>query len=235
MADTALILSIETATGCGSVSLTRGGVANGRILAEATVQPEISHSRRLLGSVDWIMQAAGVDWAELDGIAISLGPGSFTGLRIGMAAAKGIVLATSLPLLGVPTLDGIAIALPVIDCPLCCLLDARKQEIYAAWYHPDSNGFPEPTGSVEVLAPRILADRINGSVVLAGSGATVYSDIFQTIPGVRLLSSALTAPRAARIGFVAAGHLAGGAVLDPAVAAPLYVRASDAEINLAKQ
>ena len=235
MADSALILSIETATGCGSVSLTRGGVANGTILAEATAQPEITHSRRLLGSVDWIMQAAGVDWSELDGIAISLGPGSFTGLRIGMAAAKGIVLATGAPLIGVPTLDGLAIACPVIDRPLCCLLDARKQEIYAGWYRPDSNSFPEPASPAEVIAPQIFADSINEPVLLTGSGVTVYSDLFQTIPAVRLLAPALSAPRAARIGFLAADQLDRGAVLDPAVAAPLYIRASDAEINLAKQ
>ncbi|MCI5207910.1 MAG: tRNA (adenosine(37)-N6)-threonylcarbamoyltransferase complex dimerization subunit type 1 TsaB, partial [Candidatus Electrothrix sp. ATG2] len=85
------ILSIETATGCGSVALTKGGITHGKLLAKATAQPEVTHSRRLLGSVDWVMQAAGIDWSDLDGIAVSLGPGSFTGLRIGMAAAKGIV------------------------------------------------------------------------------------------------------------------------------------------------
>jgi tRNA threonylcarbamoyladenosine biosynthesis protein TsaB len=117
MVDRPLILSIETATGCGSVSLTRGGVNNGRLLAEAIAQPEITHSRRLLGSVDWIMKAAGIEWSELDGVAISLGPGSFTGLRIGMAAAKGIVFAANVPLLGVQTLDAIALSCPVIDRP----------------------------------------------------------------------------------------------------------------------
>ncbi len=235
MVESPLILSIETATGCGSVSLTRGGVTDGRILAEATSHPEITHSRRLLGSVDWIMQAAGVDWTDLHGVAISLGPGSFTGLRIGMAAAKGIVLATGVPLLGVPTLDGIALACPVIDRPLCCLLDARKQEIYAACYRPDRNGFPQPVGPVEVVAPQTFADRIHDPILLAGSGVAVYHDIFSTIPGVICLSPALTNPDAARIGFLGADQLARGEVLDPSLAAPMYVRASDAEINLAKK
>ena len=111
--DRFLILSIETATGCGSVALTGGGVHNGKLLAEATAQPEVTHSRRLLGSVDWVMQAAGIGWDRLDGVAISLGPGSFTGLRIGMAAAKGIVFAAQKPLIGVQTLDAIALSCPI--------------------------------------------------------------------------------------------------------------------------
>ena len=63
--DTSLILSIETATGCGSVALTKGSIANGKLLAEATAQPEVTHSRRLLGSVDWVMEAAGIGWSDL--------------------------------------------------------------------------------------------------------------------------------------------------------------------------
>ena len=129
-----LILSIETAAGCGSVALTRGGVQNGRLIAEAAVHAETSHSRQLLGSVEWVMQAAGIGWSDLDAIAVSIGPGSFTGLRIGLAAAKGMVFATGKPLIAVPTLDAIALSCPLIDCPLWCVMDARKQEVYAACY-----------------------------------------------------------------------------------------------------
>src|SRR5512145_300743 len=100
-----LILAIETATGCGSVALTRGVGESGKLLAEYTLQPEVTHSRRLLGSVAAMIAAVGIDWSELDAVAISQGPGSFTGLRIGMAAAKWIAMAAGIPLLAVPTLD----------------------------------------------------------------------------------------------------------------------------------
>lgn len=232
MANGFLILAIETATGCGSVSLTRGGVNNGRVLAEATAQPEITHSRRLLGSVDWIMKAAGVKWADIDGVAVSLGPGSFTGLRIGMAAAKGIVFATEVPLLGVPTLDAVALSCPAHERPLCCLLDARKQEVYAAFYHTTNNGHLQQFRQTEAIRPQLLAESISEPTILAGSGVDEYYDLFAQIEGVQLIPAALSSPSAARVGFLAAEQLSRGEVMDPATAVPMYVRASEAEINL---
>lgn len=232
MAGSFLILAIETATGCGSVSLTRGGTGNGRLLAEATAQPEITHSRRLLGSVDWVLQAAGVGWSELDGVAVSLGPGSFTGLRIGMAAAQGIVLAAGVPLLGVQTHDAVALACPVIDRPLWCLLDARKQEVYAACYLPDENGRPRQSSPPQAVRPELLAEKIAGPSLLAGPGVDEYRVVFAAMDKVQLVPAALSSPRAARIGYLAAEQLAAGDILDPAAASPMYVRASEAEINL---
>ena len=235
MSDRPLILSIETATGCGSVALTRGGVNDGKLLAEATAQPETTHSRRLLGSVDWVMRAAGVDWGDLDGVAVSLGPGSFTGLRIGMAAAKGIVFAAHVPLIAVPTLDAIALSCPVIDRPLWCLIDARKQEIYAACYQTSSNGLPEQCRPTEVIRPELLVERIKQPAILAGPGLNEYHELFACVEGLRLIPPALSSPDAARIGFLAAARLLRGERANPATVAPMYVRASEAEVNLQKK
>ncbi len=235
MPDSSLILSIETATGCGSVALTKGGIHNGKVLAEATAQPEITHSRRLLGSADWVMQAAGAGWSDLDGVAVSLGPGSFTGLRIGMAAAKGIVFAARKPLIGVQTLDAIALSCPLIDRPLWCLLDARKQEIYAACYQAGRHGLPEQSSPVEAIRPEALLDRINRPAILAGPGLNEYHELFAEQEELRLVPPALSSPRAARIGFLAAEQLLRGEVADPATIAPMYVRASEAEVNLRKK
>ncbi len=230
-----LILSIETATGCGSIALTKGGINSGKLLAEATAQPEITHSRRLLGSVDWVMQAAGLDWEELDGIAISLGPGSFTGLRIGMAAAKGIVYASQKPLIGVQTLDAIALACPIIDRPLWCLLDARKQEVYAACYQTGSSGLPEQCSPVEAIRPEKLLGKITDPALIAGPGLREYHELFAAQKDLHLIPPALSSPSAARIGFLAAEQLLCGEITDPATIAPLYVRASEAEVNLQKK
>jgi tRNA threonylcarbamoyladenosine biosynthesis protein TsaB len=203
-------------------------------LAEATAQPEITHSRRLLGSVAWIMEAAGVEWAELDGVAVSLGPGSFTGLRIGLAAAKGIVCAANVPLLGVETLAALSLSCPVIDRPLWCLLDARKQEVYAACFQPGPTGRPEQAGAVAALGPEQLAGKIQEPVILAGPGVDEYHDFFSRIADVQLVPGALSSPQAARVGFLGAEQLLRNEFLDPALAVPFYVRASEAEINLKK-
>ena len=226
--DGTLILAIETATGCGSVSLTRGNLRRGRIVAEAIAQPEITHSRRLLGSVEWVMGAAGLSWQDIDGIAISLGPGSFTGLRIGMAAAKGLAMAARLPMIGIETMAGIGLSFPLIDRPLWCILDARKQEVYAACFLPDKDGFPVQSKAVQAISPDALADELDRPCLLAGPGVHAYRDIFAALENVKILPAALGYPRASIIGFLAASELALGNIMDQALAAPLYVRGSDA-------
>ena len=99
-----MILALETATMCGSVAL----VAENRCLAEFTLQTGETHSRRLLAAIARLLKETAVDWSHIDGVAVSLGPGSFTGLRIGLATAKGLVMASGTKLIGIGTLDGLA-------------------------------------------------------------------------------------------------------------------------------
>ena len=233
--DGVLILALETATGCGSVALTRGDGDNGRVLAEVTVQPEMIRSRRLLGSIQWMLEAAGVDWADLDGIGVSLGPGSFTGLRIGLAAAKGLCLGTGLPLAGICSLDGVALACPVIDRPLWAVLDARKEEVYGACYLPGPGGRPRARGEVLAIRPRDLLARISGPAILAGPGVTVCAPWCEGRDDLYLAPAPLTRPDAARIGLLAAERLAAGEADDPATLAPLYIRASEAELTMQRK
>lgn len=227
-----LILSLETATGCGSVSLTRGGLSGFRLLAECTIQQEITHSRRLLGSVSWVLEAAGVKWIDLDAIAVSRGPGSFTGLRIGMAAAKSFAMVTSKPLIGVGTLDALALTSPMGPGLICCLLDARKQEVYAAFYRLGKDGLPAQLSPPAVLPPARLLNEVAEPVLLVGPGAMVYKELWAGRKEVTFLPDHLAQPSARHVGLLAAHRLAAGTVLEPALAAPLYVRASEAEINL---
>jgi tRNA threonylcarbamoyladenosine biosynthesis protein TsaB len=227
-----LILAIETSTGCGSIALTRGE----RLLAEATAQPEVTHSRRLLGTVSWLMQAAGVVWSDLDGIAVSLGPGSFTGLRIGMAAAKGLAMACGVPLLGVETLDALALSCSGAgEERICPVLDARKQEVYAAMYQSGQNGYPLRLTNDLALRPEILVDMIDRPTVLAGPAVAVYGELFKENRFIRIIPAPLAHPRALYVGLLACRQLAAGRKMDPVTAAPKYVRASEAEINLVKK
>lgn len=227
-----LILAIETASGCGSVSLTRGILRDGKVLAEYTLQPEITHSRRLLGSAAAMMKALELDWPVLDAVAISQGPGSFTGLRIGMAAAKGIAMAAGIPLIGVPTLDGLAVQVTAADWPVCCLLDARKHQVYAAFYQYDEAFGPQRQGEVMVLSPEELVEKINEPTLVAGPGIEACQSLLAAHPLVRLLPTGALHPRAATIGFCGARLLAKGAADRGDNIVPLYVRASEAELSL---
>jgi tRNA threonylcarbamoyladenosine biosynthesis protein TsaB len=226
-----LILAIETATGCGGVALTRGVGESGKLLAEYTLQPEVTHSRRLLGSVAAMMAAVGIDWSELAAVAVSQGPGSFTGLRIGMAAAKGIAMAAGIPLLAVPTLDGLALQTTTTDLPICCLLDARKQQVYAAFYRYEAERCRR-TSPFLVLGPEELAHQIHEPTLVIGPGVQACQSLFAAHPLMRSNPAGFLHPRAAAIGFCGARQLAEEATSEAEEIVPLYVRASEAELSL---
>ena len=102
------ILGIETATMTGGVAL----LDEKRLISEYTLNVRTTHTARLMPALDQILKDSSVDKSEIDGVAISMGPGSFTGLRIGLATAKGLALGLDIPLLGVPTLDALARNIP---------------------------------------------------------------------------------------------------------------------------
>ena len=229
-----LILAIETATMCGSVALLSGN----RCLAENSVDTATTHSRRLIQQVDQVMRETETNWEQLDGIAVSLGPGSFTGLRIGLSTAKGLALAADRPLLGVSTLDGLAqqiLAPP--GSRVCALLDARKSEVYAAFFKCNGDGIPERTSADLVMKPEKLAALIDQPTLLVGDGAVVYREVFREALG----NSAIFAPprsffpRAATIGRLAFEMFANHDFIDSANAVPIYVRPSEAELMLKKK
>ncbi len=219
---------------CGSVAL----LSNGRCLAEYSLDVVTTHSQRLLKQLERIREDVGVEWPELAGLAVSLGPGSFTGLRIGLSVAKGLALAVGVPLLGVSTLDGLArqVIAPQ-GTKICALLDARKQEVYAALYECGENGRPIRTSGDLVLPPERLAEQLTGPVILVGDGGIVYRELFCNKLGKTPLFAPPSShfPRAATIGRIGEELLARGEILDPASCVPIYVRASEAEMNLRKK
>jgi tRNA threonylcarbamoyladenosine biosynthesis protein TsaB len=148
-----IILALETATMCGSVAL----VSENRCLAEFSLQTGETHSRRLLAGVDWLLQETGIDWPSIDAVAVSQGPGSFTGLRIGLATAKGLAMAGGAKLIGIGTLDGLAAQLfaagEVLICPV---LDARKKEVYCGFFKCDNQGIPRLQEEYMVINPEAL-------------------------------------------------------------------------------
>lgn len=219
---------------CGSVAL----VGAGRCLAEYSLDVATTHSQRLLKQLERIREDAGVEWCDLGGLAVSLGPGSFTGLRIGLSVAKGLALAVGLPLLGVSSLDGLA--RQIVAGPgtrVCALLDARKQEVYATLYECGENGLPVRTGPDRVLPPTELAGELRGPIILVGDGAVAYRETFREQLGAEAIfaPSASHFPRAATIGLIGTELLARGELLDPVSSVPIYVRASEAEINLGRK
>lgn len=228
-----LILAIDTASSCSSLALTRGSVTGGQVVASLVLNSSVTHSRRLLSALDWLLAETGTNWQDVAGLGVSLGPGSFTGLRIGMATVKGLATAIDKPLLGVSTLDALA-----LNCTgermICAVLDARKKEVYTCFYRVDRLGVPRRFGTIRVVSPQRLAEEIDQPVLFVGDAVMLYGDFWQETLGARFASAPRTLhyPSAAALGLLAGELLQQGQWLDHASAVPLYVRASDAELSL---
>ena len=209
--DESLILSIDTATPCSSVALTRGTRKNGRVLASLSLNTRLTHSRRLLAIIDYLLSATDVDWTSIEAVVVSLGPGSFTGLRIGMATAKGLAFGAGKPRVGVSTLDGLASKCAPSPW-ICSVLDARKKEVYAAFYRTDEEGLTVLSGVPMVISPEKLAGYITEPVVMVGDGVNIYSEIWQNLLQANALFAPahLHQPSASSLGFIGKERLQSG-------------------------
>ncbi len=234
--DEPLILSIDTATPCSSVALTQGTRKDGRVLASLSLSSRATHSRRLLALIDYLMNETEVDWPSIEAVAVSIGPGSFTGLRIGMATVKGLLFGADRKMVGVSTLDGLASKCAPSPW-ICSVLDARKGEVYAAFYRTDAEGLTVLSGVPMVVSPEKLAECITEPVVMVGDGVNVYGDVWETLlkGKVSYASAHLHQPSAACLGFIGKEKLLAGDILSMAEAVPSYIRASDAELNLGRK
>jgi tRNA threonylcarbamoyladenosine biosynthesis protein TsaB len=228
-----VVLAIENTGMCGSVAL----VCPSHCIAEHSLQTTLTHSKRLLSSVNQLMVEAQLDWENIDAIAVSLGPGSFTGLRIGLSTAKGLAFASSIPLIGISSLEAMACQFSYVSCQICPVIDARKKEVYASLFHATQNGtLSRRTGDM-VLAPDKLASEINEPTLLIGDGAELYGDLFREHlgPNAIIPPPHFSFPRAVNVGYLALPLWDKQQFLDPASAVPIYIRPSDAEIHANKK
>jgi tRNA threonylcarbamoyladenosine biosynthesis protein TsaB len=225
------ILAVETSTRTGALALLESGL----VVAESRVNITVTHGERLLAAIDGVLRSARWQLADVAAFAVALGPGSFTGLRIGLSTVKALGFATGRPIVGVPTLDGLAWSLPFCAHPVCPVLDARKNEVYAALYRTHA-GRLEVVEAARAVAPAILAEELRGStdepIVFLGDGVTPFAPVLTDILGARarLAPAALRLPSAVTVGELGGWALARGETTDPAGLVPLYVRPSEAEL-----
>ena len=231
------ILAIETATWTCSVALWRDGA----VLGEAAERTTSSHASTLPALVERVLADGGEKLARGDCVAVSIGPGSFTGLRIGLSFAKGLAFSAGLTVVGVPTLDAYALAAAGWTGTLCVALDARKQEVYAAVYAREGERVARVGETRAITAARLAAElsgmltagALDAPVSVIGDGGEAYADVFCAIAGgVTVLPTTEHPPRAATIARLAAARLAAdGAGDDVVTLAPAYLRPPEAELR----
>lgn len=215
------LLAVETSTLAGGVALLDGD----RVRGEYVLDVSATHSERLLPAIDRLLADAGWAPADLEGLAVGVGPGSFTGLRIGLAAVKGLALALGIPVAAVPTLDAMAATLPFAALPVCPVLDARKGEVYACRYRWEGEGWRREWEYLAV-PPQALAARLEEPTILLGDGAAAVRS-----PHVRLAPPHRRLPSPAAVGVLGLARLRAGETVAPAALVPIYLRPSEAELK----
>ncbi len=169
------VLAIESSGLVASAAI----VTEDTMLAEYTVNFKKTHSQTLLPMVEEIVSMIGIELKEIDAIAVSAGPGSFTGLRIGSATAKGLGLALNKPIIPVPTTQGIAANLYGTEGILCPLMDARRNQVYTGLYRYNKNGFEIVEDQMAVLVDEIIekVNAIGEPVTYLGDGVEAFSAV----------------------------------------------------------
>ena len=226
------ILALDSAGLVASVAL----VEEDNLIAEYTMNLKKTHSETLLPMIDAMISLTGIDLKDIDAIAVSAGPGSFTGLRIGSATAKGLGLALKKLLISVSTLEGMAYHFPESSKLICPLMDARRKQVYTGIYQFVNGSFTiVEDGSA--CAVDALIDKVNAlgqSIVFLGDGVPVYQEILEE----KLTVAHSYAPlhenrqRAAAVGARAFDLLKEGKTETAAEHAPVYFRKSQAEREL---
>jgi len=226
------ILGIETATRTGGVAI----ASEGGVLAEYTLNIEVTHSERLMSTVDRVLKDTGLSISNIDGFGVSIGPGSFTGLRIGLSTVKGLAFTTGKPVAAVPTLKALAWNTPHSRYPVCPLLDAKKKEVYAALYRYDGRELVQDLPEM-VLPLAELADRVAGEVLFSGEGARLFAgDIERLFAGrAHLAPLSATVPSAASVAEIALDMIRAGRHTGPDDLSPMYIRRPEAELAWEKR
>ena len=226
------ILAVDTATKSCSVAIADGPV----VCAELTTINDRTHSKHLLEMVDTVTRMAGLSVTDLHGFAVTIGPGSFTGLRIGISSIKGFAVAFDKPVVGISSLEALAHQIVPSSYLVVPCLDARKGEIYFAHYRFVKGLLAEEKEEM-VRPPKKMIEDINEPCIFVGSGAQVYQDLIRRELG----ANALIAPqnfhtiRASTVAYLGMKRLGNDDVDDISALVPHYIRKSDAELNFTRQ
>ncbi len=223
------VLGIDTSTSCGSVGL----IDDGEVISDYLLNIPVTHSERLLGTIEFVLREARCPIGKVDGWGISVGPGSFTGLRIGVSTVKGLAFATGKPVAGVSTLDVLASQIAPTSHLICPILDARKKEVYTAFYRYEEGSSLKRQSNYQAIGPEDLVKKITEQTIFIGDGVRTYRDfLLNSLPSLAIFPLApLHVPYGSMVAKLGSELLQKGECLDLSTFVPIYVRPSEAEMK----
>ena len=222
-----LLLAFETSAKSCSAALHDGR----GLLAESYQNSGLTHSQTLMVMAEDLLKVCGKSAADVTHLAVAAGPGSFTGGRIGVSAAKGFAWGAEKPVYGVSTLESMALGLGVMDGYICCCMDARRKQVYNAIFLAENGHLTRVTEdraiSLEELQEELA--HIDGPIYLVGDGAELVKRTLTDLPDLILPAEHRRHQRATGVGLAALKQIAAGMDADPNALTPHYLRLSQAE------
>jgi len=250
------ILAIDTSTMLGGIAI----MDELNLIAETRLNVKSTHSERLMTEIEHCLKQSSLKISDIDAFAVAIGPGSFTGLRIGLSTVKGLSYATGKPIVSVPTLDALALNFPYSRYPVCTMLDARKKEVYAALFKWEDDDFVRLINDVSVN-PSELLEKLNeicpspiplprgegargrvesvlsdDKIIFAGEGAVIYRDKIIESMGEKatFASPEKTVPSPANVASIGLKKAILKEFSEPVTLIPIYIRKSEAEVKSKK-
>jgi len=223
------ILALDTATTHCSTAI----VDDGLVRAELTTANRQTHSRHLINMIDTVCGMSRGNIADMDGLAVSIGPGSFTGLRIGISTVKGLALSLNIPVVGVSSLEALAWQSAPDRYLVCALLDARKHEVYCCRYRIQDGELTKES-TEQVVAPGEAITEIREPCLFVGNGAMLYKEEIVAKLGALAQFAGWNhhSIRASSVAGLSLSRFVRQETDDVALLVPQYIRKSDAELRL---
>ncbi len=223
-----LLLAFETSAKAGSVAL----LNDEKLLGESYQNTGLTHSQALMSMAQALIESCGHTPKDIQAVAVAAGPGSFTGVRIGVAAAKGFAWGAELPCYGVSTLEAMVLQLGIYQGYVLPVMDARREQVYNALFHVRQGKperlCPDRAISLEELGEEIK--KLSEPVFLVGDGSILcYNTLKDTVPGLVLPAEHRMHQRATGVGLAAYAMIEAGLTGDGATLEPNYLRLSQAE------
>jgi tRNA threonylcarbamoyladenosine biosynthesis protein TsaB len=223
------ILAVDTATTSCSVAI----VDKTSLLSEFTLNREETHSKHLMDMIKAALRMSGLNFSDLDGFAVTRGPGSFTGLRIGISTIKGLAVASEKPVVGVSSLETLALQMSYSRDLICPILDARRGEVYFSRYR-FLNGQLKKQTIERVAPPDQAVDDLNESCLFVGNGALLYNEMILEKMGKFASFAPLIQHtiKASTMAYLSMAKFENNDTDDIEKILPYYIRQSDTELNL---
>jgi len=221
------ILSLDTSTNVFSIAVSDGD----NVIAELSGDAGPAASARIPDHIQALLKDACLDIAAIDAFAVTVGPGAFTGLRVGIALVKGLAYSTGKPIITLSSLELLALNAKNSKIPVCTLFDARRSEVYSALYGFDGN--VSLIRREMAIAPLQLFNELEGDVLFIGDGALRYRDLIVERLGCRahFADESLHQPKASAGVALALSRFISGQTVSPNELAPCYLRLPEAQLN----